>query len=104
MQRLVPHPYPFENLISLFMVSVLVLHFFNTIRCTFQLTNTYVYTERKLSMEVTEMVFRVYINENGRAIEAGNVSAPSYEVAKAFVISEGYDEKDFMLIKAEGGN
>jgi len=40
MQRLVPHPYPFENLISQFMVSVLVLHFFNTIRYTFQLTNT----------------------------------------------------------------
>ncbi len=47
------------------------------------------------------MVFTVYMNENGRAVEAGNVSAPSYEVAKAFLISEGYDEKDFMLIKAD---
>ena len=47
------------------------------------------------------MVFKVYINENGKAVEAGNVSAPSYEEAKAFVISEGYDEKDFMLIKTE---
>jgi hypothetical protein len=48
------------------------------------------------------MVFTVYINENGRAVEAGNVSAPSYEEAKAFVISEGIEEKDFMLIKIEG--
>ena len=47
------------------------------------------------------MVFKIYINENGRAVDAGNVSAPSYEEAKAFVISEGIDEKDFMLIKAE---
>ncbi|GHU84142.1 hypothetical protein FACS1894196_4860 [Clostridia bacterium] len=34
------------------------------------------------------MVFTVYMNENGRAVEAGNVSAPDYETAKAFVISE----------------
>jgi len=50
---------------------------------------------------MTEMVFKVYVNENGRAVEAGNVKAPSYEEAKRFVISEGIDEKDFMLIKAE---
>ena len=48
------------------------------------------------------MTFTVYINENGKAADAGNVSAPSYEEAKAFVISEGIDEKDFMLIKIEG--
>ena len=29
------------------------------------------------------------------------ISAPSYEEAKAFVISEGVDEKDFMLIKSD---
>jgi len=45
------------------------------------------------------MVFRLYINENGKAADAGNVSAPNYQVAKDFVISEGFDEKDFMLIK-----
>ena len=45
------------------------------------------------------MVFKLYVNENGRAVDAGNVSAPDYDVAKAFVISEGVDEKDFMLIK-----
>jgi len=48
------------------------------------------------------MVFTVYMNEGGRTVEAGNVSAPSYEVAKAFVISEGFDEKDFILVKIEG--
>jgi hypothetical protein len=48
------------------------------------------------------MTFTVYINENGKAVDAGNVSAPSYEEAKAFVISEGIDEKDFILIKIEG--
>ena len=47
------------------------------------------------------MKFTVYVNENGRAVDAGNVSAPSYEEAKRFVISEGIDEKDFMLIKVE---
>ena len=47
------------------------------------------------------MTFTVYLNENDKAVEAGNVSAPDYETAKAFVISEGYDEKDFMLIKSE---
>ena len=47
------------------------------------------------------MVFKVYVNENGKAVEAGKVSAPSYEVAKEFVISERFDEKDFMLIKAD---
>jgi hypothetical protein len=48
------------------------------------------------------MVFTVYMNENGKAVEAGNVSAPDYKTAKEFVLSEGYDEKDFMLIKIEG--
>jgi hypothetical protein len=48
------------------------------------------------------MVFTVYMNEDGKAVDAGNVSAPDYETAKAFVISEGHDEKDFMLIKIEG--
>ncbi len=48
------------------------------------------------------MVFTVYLNENGKAVEAGNVSAPDYKTAKEFVVSEGYDEKDFMLIKIEG--
>ncbi len=48
------------------------------------------------------MVFTVYMNENGKAVAAGNVSAPDYETAKAFVVSEGYDEKDFMLIRIEG--
>ena len=47
------------------------------------------------------MVFSVYMNENGRAVEAGEVSAPSYEVAKAFIISEGYAEADFILNKIE---
>lgn len=47
------------------------------------------------------MVYKVYINRNGKAEYAGNVSAPDYETAKAFVISEGIDEKDFMLIKSE---
>ena len=47
------------------------------------------------------MVFKVYINENGKAEYAGNVSAPDYETAKTFLISEGIDEKDFMLIKSE---
>jgi hypothetical protein len=51
---------------------------------------------------MAKMVFTVYMNKNGKAVKAGNVSAPSYEEAKAFVISEGYDEKDFMLIKIEG--
>ena len=48
-----------------------------------------------------KMVFTVYLNENGKAVEAGNVSAPNYEAAKEFLISEGYDEQDFMLIKVE---
>jgi hypothetical protein len=47
------------------------------------------------------MIFKVYMNQDSRAIYAGNVSAPNYETAKMFVISEGYDEKDFMLIRIE---
>jgi hypothetical protein len=47
------------------------------------------------------MKYKVYINENGKAVYAGDVSAPSYEKAKAFIISEGTNEKDFMLIKSE---
>ena len=47
------------------------------------------------------MVYKVYMNEEGKTVYAGNVSAPSYEEAKAFVISEGIDEKDFMLIKSD---
>ncbi len=47
------------------------------------------------------MVYKVYMNEEGKAVYAGNISAPDYETAKAFVISEGIDEKDFMLIKSE---
>jgi hypothetical protein len=48
------------------------------------------------------MVFTVYLNDNGKAVAVGNVSAPDYETAKAFVVSQGYAEKDFMLIKIEG--
>ena len=47
------------------------------------------------------MVFKVYINVNGRAVDAGNVTASSYEEARAYVISTGRDEKGFMLIKVE---
>jgi hypothetical protein len=61
-----------------------------------------VYPKGKTKAEVTKMVFTVYMNENGKAVAAGNVSAPDYKTAKEFVISEGYDEKDFMLIKIEG--
>jgi hypothetical protein len=59
-------------------------------------------TAHNTKTEVAGMVFTVYLNENGKAVEAGNVSAPDYETAKAFVVSEGYAEKDFMLIKIEG--
>jgi len=48
------------------------------------------------------MVFTLYLNEGGQAVDAGEVSAPSYEVAKDFVISEGFDEQDFILVKVEG--
>ncbi len=51
--------------------------------------------------ETPKMTFKVYINENGKAVYAGNISAPEYETAKTFVISEGIDEKDFMLIKSD---
>ncbi len=47
------------------------------------------------------MVFTLYLNEDGKTVEAGDVSAPDYESAKAFVISEGFDETDFILVKAE---
>ena len=49
-----------------------------------------------------KMVFTVYLNEDGKAVEAGNVSAPSCEEAKAFLLSEGYEEKDYILVKIEG--
>ena len=51
---------------------------------------------------MTNITYTVYINDNGRAVAAGNVTAPSYAEAKAFVISTGRDEKDFMLIKVKG--
>jgi|GEM_PF-3673805 len=47
------------------------------------------------------MIFTLFIKENGQMVEAGNVSAPSYEEAKEFVISEGYNEEDFKLIHVE---
>lgn len=47
------------------------------------------------------MVYKLYMNENSKEVYAGNISAPNYEEAKAFVISEGIDEKDFTLIKSE---
>jgi hypothetical protein len=47
------------------------------------------------------MTFTLYLNEDGQAVDAGNVSAPDYETAKAFVILEGFDEKDFILTRAE---
>jgi len=58
-------------------------------------------TNTTLFQEGADMVFKVYINENDRAVDAGNVSAPDYETAKAFVISEGFNEKDFILIKED---
>lgn len=60
-----------------------------------------VYNEDIKNREATGMTFKVYMNENGKAVYAGNVTAPTYEEAKALVISEGISEKDFMLIKSE---
>lgn len=48
------------------------------------------------------MVFTLYLNENDKAVDAGNVSAPDYKTAIAFLIAEGYEEKDFILVKIEG--
>jgi len=50
---------------------------------------------------MTKMVFTMFFNENGYMVDAGNVTAPSYEEAKSFVISEGFNEKDFVLVKIE---
>lgn len=41
------------------------------------------------------------MNENGQAVYAGDVTAPSYEEAKDFVISEGIEPKDFILIRKD---
>ena len=45
------------------------------------------------------ITFKVYLDEDGKAVYAGDVTAPSYAEAVAFMVSEGYEEKDFMLIK-----
>ena len=50
---------------------------------------------------MTGITFKVYMNEEGKAVYAGDVTAPSYEEAVAFIISEGYERKDFMLIRAD---
>jgi len=48
-----------------------------------------------------EHYLQVYLNENGKAVYAGDVTAPSYEEAVAFMTSEGYEEKDYILTRAD---
>ena len=50
---------------------------------------------------MASITFKVYMNENDQAVYAGDVTAPSYQVARDFVLSEGYDEMDFVLVKAD---
>ena len=50
---------------------------------------------------MTSITYKVYLNENGKAVYAGDVTAPSYEAAVTFMTSEGYEEKDFILTKAD---
>jgi len=50
---------------------------------------------------MTSTTYKVYLNEDGKAVYAGDVTAPSYEEAVAFMISEGYEEKDFILTRAD---
>lgn len=47
------------------------------------------------------ITYKVYLNEDDKAVYAGDVTAPSYQAAKDFMISEGYEEKDFILLKAD---
>ena len=50
---------------------------------------------------MASITFKVYMNENDKAVYAGDVTAPSYEVAVAFLIQEGYAEKDFILTRTD---
>ena len=45
------------------------------------------------------MEFKVFLIEDGKAVDADSVSAPDWETAKAFLISEGFREVDFTLSK-----
>ena len=62
-----------------------------------------VYAERQIKkaeeLKMASISYKVYANENGKAVYIGDASGPDYETVKAFVISEGLNEKDFMLIK-----
>lgn len=55
-------------------------------------------TTKKYDAE-SMITFKVYVNNDGRAVYAGNVSARTYQEAKAEVIATGVEEKDFMLIR-----
>ncbi|MDR2043434.1 MAG: hypothetical protein LBQ15_03525 [Clostridium sp.] len=42
---------------------------------------------------------KVYESQNGKAVYIGDVTAPDYETAKAFGLTQGLKEQDFMLIR-----
>jgi len=48
---------------------------------------------------MASITFKVYLNENNKAVYAGDVTAPSYEVAVDFLKQEGYEEKDFIMTR-----
>jgi hypothetical protein len=47
------------------------------------------------------ITYKVYLDENGQAVYAGDVTAPSYDAAVAFMLSEGYEEKDYILTRID---
>ena len=45
------------------------------------------------------ITYKVYENQNEQAIYIGDITAPDYETAEAFALSEGI--KDFILCKVD---
>ena len=59
-------------------------------------------SEEVKTERITEgMVFAVFMEENGMVVNVGEISALNYDAAVAFMVSEGYDRNDFLLIQSD---
>ena len=48
-----------------------------------------------------DITFKVYMPEGDKVVYAGDVTAPSYEDAIAFMKSQGYEETDYYLNRVD---
>jgi len=59
------------------------------------------YIIRREGTAMASVSYKVYENEDNKAVYIGDVTASNYEEAVAFLVSEGLDESNFILTRKD---